>query len=76
MRRCKKKQQIAVRIICWCVIPVIVVLILVFDFLEIYQFTAERYALIIILIVSLLIPVSGDIVAELKIGEISFKSRK
>ncbi len=76
MQKDKKKNQIAVRIICWGIIPVIVILILIFDFLKIYQVTDERYTLIVLLIVSLLIPVLGEIVSELKIGKVSFKSKK
>ena len=76
MGKRKKKRDTAVCVICWCIIPVIVVILIVLDYFQIYQFTAERYALIIVLILSLIVPVVGEIVDELRVGDVSFKSKR
>lgn len=67
----KHKQQTTVRIICWGVIPLILSVIIVLDYLQIYPFTAERKTLVVILVATILIPVTG----EIKIGELSFNSK-
>ena len=66
----KHKQQTAVRIICWGVIPLILGVILVLDYLQIYTFTAERKTLVVLLVATILIPVTG----EIKIGDLSINS--
>ncbi len=76
MGKRKKKRDIAVCLICWGIIPLIVVVLLILDYFQIYQFTAERYALIIVLILSLIVPVVGEIVDEFKIGDVSIKSKR
>lgn len=66
----KHKQKTAVRIICWGVIPLILGVILVLDYLQIYTFTAERKMLVVLLVATILIPVTG----EIKIGDLSINS--
>lgn len=66
----KHKQKPSVRIICWGVIPLILGVILVLDYLQIYTFTAERKMLVVLLVATILIPVTG----EIKIGDLSINS--
>lgn len=66
----KHKQKTSVRIICWGVIPLILGVILVLDYLQIYTFTAERKMLVVLLVATILIPVTG----EIKIGDLSINS--
>ena len=76
MGKQKKKRNVAVCVICWCIIPAIVVTLLVLDYFQLYQFTAERSSLIIILILILIVPVIGEIVEELRVGNVSFKAKR
>lgn len=66
----KHKQKTSVRIICWGVIPLILGVILVLDYLQIYTFTADRKMLVVLLVATILIPVTG----EIKIGDLSINS--
>ena len=64
----KKKIRLnTVQIICWCVTPLIIIVAVVLDCIGVYVLTTVRGSILVLLLISLLIPVSGKI----KIGKIS-----
>lgn len=72
-RQVKRKKRIdKLKPICWGIIPVIGVILLVLDAIEIYQFNTERLIVLGIILLVVLLP----FFSEISLGEVSVKRKR
>lgn len=68
----KRRYINGLRIVCWGVVPVLIIAIFILDMQALYPLTTERLILLGILILTLLLPFFG----EIKVGEVTLSNKK
>ena len=71
-KRQKRRYINGLKIICWGIIPALIIALFILDVLSLYPLTTERLILFGILILSLLLPFFGVV----KVGEVTLSNKK